>query len=157
MVAGRVSGTLSDRMGSRGIATAGMLLLALSFLGLMLLPVDFSYSVFGAMLLLSGIATGMFTSPNSSSIMGSVPAAQRGVASGARSTFLNSGTAISVAVVFTLLIAGVAGSLRTTLYAGLSRVGVAHTLAHKLAGLPPVSSLFAAELGVNPLKHLLNG
>jgi len=156
LVAGPVSGTLSDRVGSRGIATAGALVISLSFLGLMLLPVDFTYPVFASMLLLSGIATGMFTSPNSSSIMGSVPAAQRGVASGTRSTFLNSGTAISIAVVFTLLIAGVASSLRTTLYRGLASAGVAHPLAHKLAGLPPVSSLFAAVLGVNPLKHLLS-
>ncbi len=155
LIAGPVSGTLSDRLGSRGIATTGALIIALSFLGLMLLPVDFTYPAFASMLLLSGIATGMFTSPNSSSIMGSVPAAQRGVAAGMRATYLNTGTAVSISVVFTLLIAGVATSLRTTLYTGLSKAGIAQPLAHKLAGLPPVSSLFAAVLGVNPLKHLL--
>jgi MFS family permease len=155
MIAGPIAGTVSDRSGTRGIAVAGALTLALSFAGLMLLPVDFSFVLFGLLLFLSGIGMGMFVSPNSSWIMGSVPASRRGVASGTRSTFLNSATAISIAVVFTLLIAGVSGSLRTTLFTGLSRAGLALPLAHRLAGLPPVSSLFAAVLGVNPLKHLL--
>jgi MFS family permease len=155
MIAGPIAGTVSDRSGTRGIAVAGASTLALSFAGLMLLPVDFSFLLFGLLLFLSGIGMGMFVSPNSSWIMGSVPASRRGVASGTRSTFLNSATAISIAVVFTLLIAGVSGSLRTTLFTGLSRAGLALPLAHRLAGLPPVSSLFAAVLGVNPLKHLL--
>nr|WP_249019857.1 MFS transporter [Conexibacter sp. S30A1] len=155
MIAGPTAGTLSDRWGSRGIATAGALTLALSFAGLMLLPVNFSFMAFGSLLLLGGVGTGMFVSPNASWIMGSVPASQRGVASGTRSTFLNSATAVSIAVVFTTLVAGVAGSLRPTLYRGLTRAGLAHPLAHRLAGLPPASSLFAAVLGVNPLEHLL--
>ncbi len=97
----------------------------------------------------------MFASPNSSSIMGSVPARQRGVASGMRATFQNSGTAVSIGVFFSLMIAGLAGRLPQTLGAGLRGQGVAPGVAHHLASLPPVSSLFAAVLGVNPLEHLL--
>jgi MFS family permease len=155
LVAGPISGVASDRIGSRGIATTGMLVSALAYLGLMLLPVNFSYVVFALLLLLIGVATGMFSSPNSSSIMGSVPANQRGVASGMRSTFQNSGTAISIGVVFTLLIAGVSSSLHSSLSHGLSAAGLPHAVAERIGGLPPVSSLFAAMLGVNPLKHLL--
>ena len=97
----------------------------------------------------------MFASPNSSSIMGSVPASDRGAASGMRSTFQNSGTAVSIGVVFTLMIAGLSSSLPTTLSSGLTKVGVPSGVAHKIASLPPVSSLFASVLGVNPIQHLL--
>jgi hypothetical protein len=97
----------------------------------------------------------MFAAPNSSSIMGSVPARQRGAASGMRSTFQNSGTALSIGVFFSLMITGLASSLPKTLTAGLQQQGVPHAIAHQIGALPPVSSLFAAVLGVNPVQHLL--
>jgi MFS family permease len=118
LVAGPTSGILSDRFGSRGIATAGMAVFASSFIGLMLIPVDFSYWTFAALVALNGVGSGMFASPNSSSIMGSVPAKDRGAASGMRSTFQNSGTAVSIGVVFTLMIAGLSNSLPSTLSGG---------------------------------------
>jgi MFS family permease len=155
LIAGPVSGMMSDRIGSRGLATAGAAVSGAAFIGLTLLPVDFPYPVFALLLAVIGAATGMFASPNSSSIMGSVPASERGVASGMRSTFQNSGTAISIAVFFTLVIAGVASSLPGTLSAGLIQHGVPAAVAHRIAGLPPVSSLFGALLGTNPLEHLL--
>jgi MFS family permease len=157
IVAGPISGTASDRFGSRGIATAGAFLSAVGFAGLLLLPVNFSYVSFALFLGLIGVAQGMFTSPNSSSVMGSVPARQRGVASGMRSTFINSGTAISIGVFFTLMIAGLASRLPKTLSSGLHAAGLSATAAHKIASLPPVSSLFAAQLGINPLRHMLAG
>ena len=97
----------------------------------------------------------MFAAPNSSSIMGSVPARQRGVASGMRATFQNSGTALSIGVFFTLMIAGLAATLPRTLSGGLQAQGVPPGVAHQVGSLPPVASLFAAVLGVNPLQHLL--
>jgi hypothetical protein len=126
-----------------------------SFIGLMLLPVDFPYWAFAVLIAANGIGSGMFASPNSSSIMGSVPARQRGAASGMRSTFQNSGTAISIGVFFSVMIAGLASSLPVTLASGLRQQGVAPGVAHQIATLPPVSALFAAVLGVNPLGHLL--
>ena len=155
LAAGPVSGYLSDRLGSRGLATGGAALFGASFLGLMCLPIDFSYWIFALLIALNGIASGMFASPNSSSIMGSVPAGLRGVASGMRATFQNSGTAVSIGVFFSLMIAGLAGSLPHTLTAGLRQQGVPAHLAAQVGGLPPVSSLFAAQLGVNPIQHLL--
>ena len=155
LVSGPVSGVLSDRFGSRGIATAGMALFAGSFIALMLLPVNFPYWAFALFISLNGIASGMFAAPNSSSIMGSVPASDRGAASGMRATFQNSGTAVSIGVVFTLMIAGLSGSLPGTLSGGLVKVGVPAGVAHQVASLPPVSSLFASVLGVNPIQHLL--
>jgi MFS family permease len=156
LIAGPVSGMMSDRIGSRGLATAGAAVSGLAFIGLTLLPVDFSYPVFALLLAVIGAATGMFASPNSSSIMGSVPPSERGVASGMRATFQNAGTAISISVFFTLVIAGVASSLPGTLSAGLIHRGVPTAIAHQLAGLPPVASLFGALLGANPLAHLLS-
>ena len=155
LAAGPVCGYLSDRLGSKGLATGGALLFGATFIGLMLLPIDFSYWVFALLIALNGIASGMFAAPNSSSIMGSVPARLRGVASGMRSTFQNSGTAVSIGVFFSLMIAGLAGSLPHTLTRGLIQQGVpAHTAA-QVGSLPPVSSLFAAQLGVNPVQQLL--
>ncbi|MGH3149464.1 MAG: MFS transporter [Streptosporangiaceae bacterium] len=155
LVAGPVSGFLSDRFGARGLATSGMVVFGASFIGLMLLPVDFSYAAFALLIAANGIGVGMFASPNSSSIMGSVPARYRGVASGMRSTFQNSGTAVSIGVIFSLMIAGLASTLPVTLSSGLQHQGVPPGAAHQIGALPPVSSLFAAVLGVNPVQHLL--
>src|SRR5580693_2441059 len=104
---------------------------------------------------LLGIGPGLFAAPNTSSIMSSVPAGQRGAASGMRATFQNSGTALSIGVFFSLLIAGLAASLPKTLTSGLRQHGVPPAVAHQIGSLPPVSSLFAAVLGVNPVQHLL--
>jgi MFS family permease len=155
LASGPVSGHLSDRFGSRGFATAGMLVFAASFVGLMLLPVDFSYWAFALLIVVNGIGVGMFAAPNSSSIMGSVPRSQRGAASGMRSTFQNSGTALSIGVFFSLMIAGLATNLPHTLTTGLEHQGVTHEVARQIGSLPPVSSLFAAVLGINPVAHLL--
>jgi MFS family permease len=156
LVSGPVAGILSDKLGSRGIATAGMAVFGGSFIGLMLLPVNFPYPAFALLIALNGIGSGMFASPNSSSIMGSVPARQRGAASGMRSTFQNSGTALSIGLFFSVMIAGLASRLPQTLSSGLRQHGVAAGVAHQVASLPPVSSLFASVLGVNPLGHLLS-
>jgi MFS family permease len=155
LISGPTSGILSDRFGTRGIATAGMAVFASSFIAMMLLPVNFPYWAFALFIALNGVGSGMFASPNSSSIMGSVPAEDRGSASGMRSTFQNSGTAISIGVVFTLMIIGLSSSLPTTMANGLTRLGVPTGVAHNVATLPPVSSLFASVLGVNPIQHLL--
>ncbi len=155
LLGGPVSGYLSDRHGARLFATTGLILVAAAFLGLLLLPVNFSYPAFAGLLLLSGLGQGMFSAPNTSAIMGSVPPGQRGVASGMRATFQNSGTALSIGVFFSLMITGLAGALPHTLAAGLREQGVPDATARQVAGLPPVSTLFATFLGNNPIGHLL--
>jgi MFS family permease len=155
LVAGPVSGYLSDRFGARGFATAGMLLSGSTFVGLMLLPIDFPYWAFALLIGLNGMGIGMFGAPNTSAIMGSVPARQRGVASGMRSTFQNSGTSVSIGVFFSLMIIGLSRSLPTTLTTGLQQQGVPAGVAEQVGHLPPVASLFAAFLGLNPIEHLV--
>ena len=155
LIAGPVSGWLSDKYGARPFATGGMLVAALSFLLLTLLPADFSFPVFGSLLLLNGIGMGLFAAPNTTGIMNSVPAEQRGAASGMRATFMNSGMVLSIGLFFTLMILGLSASLPHTLASGLEANGVQPTQAHQIAGLPPVGSLFSAFLGYNPMQKLL--
>ena len=133
-----------------------MVVFGASFVGLLLLPVDFPYWAFALLTAANGIGGGMFAAPNSASIMSSVPARYRGAASGMRATYQNSGTALSIGVFFSLMIAGLAGTLPQTLTRGLQPHGVPHAIAQQIGTLPPVSSLFAAVLGVNPVQHLLS-
>ena len=157
LVAGPVSGYLSDRFGPRLFATAGLLVAACAFAGLMLLPVDFPYWVFALIIFGNGIGSGLFASPNTSAIMSSVPARHRGAASGMRSTFQNSGMSLSIGIFFSLMIAGLAATLPQTLAAGLHAQGVPMQVAARVSHLPPVSTVFAALPGYNPVAHLLRG
>jgi MFS family permease len=155
LISGPLAGTLSDRFGARGMATSGMIVFAASLIGLMVLPINFPYWAFAVLIGAIGIGSGMFAAPNTSSIMSSVPAKYRGVASGMRSTFQNSGTAVSTGVFFSIMIAGLASTLPKALTSGLVHQGVPHQAAVHVGNLPPTSSLFAALLGVNPLQHAL--
>jgi len=155
LIAGPISGYLSDRFGSRPFATAGLLVAAAAFTGLMLLPINFPYPAFAAIIFCNGLGSGLFASPNTSSIMSSVPASHRGAASGMRSVFQNSGMSLSIGFFFSLMIAGLAATLSKTLSAGLRAQGVAAGAAAHVASLPPVSTLFSALLGYNPIKSML--
>ena len=155
LVAGPVSGALSDRYGPRLFATTGLLIAALSFVLLMLLPVDFSYPAFAFVLALNGIGMGMFASPNSAGVMNSLPPDQRGAGSGMLATFQNSASVLSIGVFFTLMIIGLSSHLPQTMQAGLIGHGVPGPDAARVSGLPPVATLFASFLGYNPMATLL--
>ena len=155
LAAGPISGFLSDRYGARLFATGGMVLTALSFGLLMILPVNFVYPGFAVVLFIMGIASGLFVAPNTAAIMNSVPAESRGAASGMRASFYNVGFPISIGVFFSLMIVGLNTRVPQALYNGLIQNGVSATVATELSKLPPVSYLFAALLGYNPLGTLL--
>ncbi|WP_407647270.1 MFS transporter [Actinacidiphila soli] len=155
LAAGPVSGALSDRFGAWPFAVAGCLVMAASFAGILLLPTDFPYGLFAALVLLNGLGNGLFAAPNTSIIMSSVPPDARGAASGMRATFQNAGTVLSLGVFFSLMVAGLAGSLPHTLSSGLTAQHVPAPAAHAVASLPPVGVLFAAFLGYNPIQQLL--
>jgi MFS family permease len=155
LVAGPISGTLSDKFGARLFATGGLTIVALTFVGFLFLPTNFNYWVFAILLALNGIGSGLFSAPNTTAIMNSVPANQRGAASGMRGTFFNSGTSLSIGIFFSLMIAGLASKLPGTLTNGLQAQGVPANIAAQIGGEPPVSSLFAAFLGYNPVQTLL--
>ncbi len=155
LIAGPISGILSDRYGARPFATGGMVLAALSFLGLEPLPVDFAYPVFAAILLLNGIGMGLFASPNRAAIMNSLPARQRGAGAGMSATFQNSAMVLSIGIFFSLLIVGLSAHLPPALSGGLKAHGVPAAQATTISHLPAVATLFAAFLGYNPLQQLL--
>jgi MFS family permease len=155
LIAGPVSGVLSDRYGARTFATGGMLITALGFVFLELLPVDFNYWAFAALLLVMGLSNGLFMSPNRAAVMNSLPAEHRGAGSGMTSTFQNSAQVLSIGVFFSLMIVGLSAVLPTSLYQGLVQQGVSSPVARSVAHLPAVSTLFAAFLGYNPMQHLL--
>jgi MFS family permease len=155
LIAGPASGYLSDRYGQRLFATAGLLVAAAAFTGLMLLPADFPYWIFALIIVGNGLGNGLFASPNTSAIMSSVPDQHRGVASGMRSTFQNSGMSLSIGIFFTLMITRLATALPGSMMAGLRSHGVPAAAAAQVAHLPPVSMLFAALLGYNPVRTLL--
>jgi MFS family permease len=155
LIAGPVSGYLSDRYGARPFATGGMVIAAGSFLALEMLPVDFAYPTFAALLLVNGLAMGLFSSPNRAAIMNSLPPAQRGAGAGMSATFQNAAQVLSIGIFFSLMIVGLAAHLPGTLHDGLIAHGVPAVDASRVAGMPPVAMLFAAFLGYNPMQHLL--
>ncbi|MBE8525628.1 MFS transporter [Amycolatopsis sp. H6(2020)] len=151
------SGVLSDRIGSRLLASGGLLITAVTFLLLILLPVNFDYWAFAAILLLNGIGMGMFASPNRAEVMNSLPADSRGSGAGMMTTFQNAAMVLSIGFFFSLIIAGLSSSLPSTMSQGLIEHGVPASSAAEIANLPAVAVLFAAFLGYNPIQQLLGG
>jgi MFS family permease len=155
LIAGPASGWLSDRFGARPFATFGMLLAAVTFGLLEILPVNFAYPAFAVLLLMNGLAMGLFASPNRAAIMNSLPADQRGQGSGMSTTTQNSAMVLSIGIFFTLIITGLAARLPSTLFHGLTAQGVPAAAAARIAHLPPTATVFGAFLGYNPVASLL--
>ncbi|MGD0985363.1 MAG: MFS transporter [Acidimicrobiales bacterium] len=155
VVSGPVSGKLSDRYGARPFATGGMLLSGAMYAVMMTFPANFSYWPFAVVMFVQGIGGGLFASPNTASIMNSVPARHRGAASGMRVTFAQSGQPLSMGLFFSLLVVGLNSKVPSAMYKGLLAHGIPTATATQLAHLPPLGYIFAAFLGYNPLKSLL--
>jgi len=155
MIAGPLSGVLSDRYGARPFATTGMAIAALTFVGFDFLPINFSYLPFGLLMLANGLAMGLFASPNRAAVMNSLPANQRGTGAGMSAVFQNAAMVLSMGIFFTLMISGIAAGLPHALYHGLVVQHVPSGVATSISHLPPITSLFAALLGYNPMSHLL--
>ena len=155
LLAGPISGILSDRIGPRPFATGGMLGSAICFVLLELLPVDFPYWLFGLLLLLTGMCMSSFGSPNRAGVMNSLPPQHRGAGSGMNTTFQNSAQVLSIGIFFTLMIVGLMVSLPQNMLHGLVAHGVPVDVAERVSHLSPVSTLFAAFLGYDPVQHLI--
>jgi MFS family permease len=155
LLAGPMSGYLSDRWGARPFATTGMVVSAIAFVLLELLPIDFWYPAFAAILLLAGLGMGCFASPNRAAVMNSLPARDRGAGGGMNSTFQNSAQVFSIGIFFSLMIAGLAAELPGAMTSALLAHHVPEPVAVAVGASPPVSVLFAAFLGYNPIRHLV--
>jgi EmrB/QacA subfamily drug resistance transporter len=155
VVMGPLSGWLSDRFGARIFSTTGMAIQAVGFILMTILPANFSYIWFALILFIMGFGQGMFSAPNTSSVMNSLPPDQRGAGSGMRSTFQNAASLASMGIFFSIVTAGLAAALPTALSSGLINAGVPGSVANQISHLPPTSALFAAFLGYNPMATLL--
>ncbi len=155
MVMGPLSGWLSDRYGARTLSTIGLLITGAAFVGLMQLPGNFVYVPFALLLFVMGCGMGMFSAPNSASIMNSVPPTDRGAASGMTATLQNSASMFSMGVFFTIVIVGLSGNLPAAISHGLAGTGLPAAIVHGVSTLPPTAALFAAFLGYNPMATLL--
>ncbi|HVV23377.1 MAG TPA: MFS transporter [Pseudonocardiaceae bacterium] len=150
-----VSGIVSDKVGTRAFACVGLIITAATFGLLIVMPVNFNYLVFAAILVINGIGMGMFASPNRAEIMNSLPGNARGVGAGMTATFQNSAMVLSIGIFFSLIIAGLSTHLPAAMSAGLTAHGVPAAAANQVAHLPAVAVLFAAFLGYNPIQTLL--
>ncbi len=155
LIAGPLSGILSDRYGPRPFATFGMLGTAVCFSFFLFLPINFSYPEFAVLLFVIGLCMSSFGSSNRTGVMNSLPASDRGAGSGMNTTFQNSAQVLSIGIFFTLIILGLSNHLPAALVSGLTAHGVPVSTAVSISHLPPVSTLFAAFLGYNPAGHLL--
>jgi MFS family permease len=155
LVAGPLSGFLSDRHGARILSTSGLSVFALSFLGLLFVPTNFAYWVFALLVFANGVGGGMFSAPNQAAVMNSVPPEQRGGAAGIQAALMNTGMVLSIGVFFSLMIVGLTKTLPSAMYKGLTTHGIAAGQATTVAHTPVVGSLFSSFLGFNPLKSLL--
>ncbi len=156
IIMGPLSGWLSDRHGARILATAGMMIAAVSFILFLYLPYNFQYWQFAILLLAQGMGMGMFAAPNTASIMNSVPPEQRGAASGMRATLQNSGQTLSLALFFIIIIDSLSSSLPAALSSALNSSGVPPQLAASISSLPPTGALFSAFLGINPVLSIFS-
>jgi MFS family permease len=154
-ISGPLAGKLADRYGPRPFATAGLVLTGSAFLLFNALPMNFPYLPFALLLLLVGLAMGLFAAPNTSAVMNSLPANQRGAGAGMLNTFQNSASVLSIGVFFTVIALGLASQLPHALFGGLTAQGVPAQAAQSISHLPPIGSLFAAFLGMNPIQQLL--
>ncbi len=155
LAVGPVAGILSDRYGARWLSSAGLAMSAAAFLLLNTLPMNFSYLPFAGLVLLFALGMGLFFTPNQASVMNSLPPNQRGAGAGMLNTFQNSAQVLSMGLFFTIVTLGLAATLPSHLYAGLTAAGVAPAAAHRVAAEPPIGSLFSAFLGFNPVAQLL--
>ncbi len=158
LVAGPLSGWLSDARGPKLLATAGMVIASATFFGLALLPTNFPYWEMGLVLFVQGAGMGMFAAPNAAAVMNSVPPENRGVASGMLATLQNAGQQVSLAIFFTIVIIGLASGLGSSVHQALNAAQVGSPdsqILGQIIASNPTGALFGAFLGENPMGVLL--
>jgi EmrB/QacA subfamily drug resistance transporter len=120
LVSSPLAGIWADRHGSRALAALGMLVSAGALAGMTTLEVHSSYWLSVLWLGLVGIGSGMFNSPNTAAMMGTVPARRRGIAGGARTMLQNTGAVISIAFVLAIITAAVPKDVLFSIFSGVA-------------------------------------
>ena len=163
MVVAPISGILSDRMDSRYLGAAGMMVMAVGMGLLSNLKIDSTNLFLITGLTITGLGIGLFQTPNNSAIMGSVPGNRRGIASGMLATMRNMGMVLGVAISGALFSAsnhwfvnllqkkGLSGAqLEQTAF--INALGITYSVGAGLALIAAIISL--AKGRINPQRQL---
>jgi EmrB/QacA subfamily drug resistance transporter len=121
LIASPIAGIYADRHGSRALAAIGMLVSAAGLAGMTTLGVHTPYWQSGLWLLVVGVGSGMFNSPNTAAMMGAVPAYRRGIAAGARTLLQNTGAVLSIAFVLAIVTSAVPKATLFSIFSGLAK------------------------------------
>src|SRR3954468_24967071 len=120
LVSSPLAGIWADRHGSRTLAASGMVVTALGLAGMTTLEVHTPYWQSGLWLLIVGVGSGMFNSPNTAAMMGTGPAERRGIAAGARMMLQNTGAVLSIAFVIPTITPAIPKSVLYEIFSGLA-------------------------------------
>jgi EmrB/QacA subfamily drug resistance transporter len=119
LFASPLAGIVADRHGSRTLAAAGMVVTAVGLAGMTMLQADTSYFWSALWLAIVGVGSGMFNSPNTAAMMGTVPDHRRGIAAGARVMLQNTGAVLSIAFVLAIVTSAVPKTVLFKIFSGL--------------------------------------
>ena len=163
MIMAPISGWLSDRIGSRGISSVGLLISAVGLLGLVGITQDSSVFELSVWMFIAGLGSGMFFSPNTSAIMSAVSVERRGIAAGVRTMMNNAGSVISIAFAMAIVSSSIDPQALQGLFAGTQVGSQGIAIDHFIGGLKTVFlistiiSLFAAFISYLRGKETSSG
>jgi EmrB/QacA subfamily drug resistance transporter len=155
LVASPIAGVYADRHGSRALAAIGMLVSAAGLAAMTTLQVHTPYWQSALWLLLVGIGSGMFNSPNTAAMMGVVPAHRRGIAAGARTLLQNTGAVLSIAFVLAIITSAVPKATLFAVFSGLAKGLSAQKLAPFITNMHTALWVLAAVSLVGTVVCLL--
>lgn len=135
-----ISGALSDRYGTRPIATIGLAVLVIGYLAMSRLALDTPLLAYVFAVLPFGAGMGIFQSPNNSAVMGSVPPPQLGVTSGLLAMTRNLGQTVGIATMGTIW----AGRVMAHVGGAVSGGVTAAPITAQIAGLQDTFRIIAA-------------
>src|SRR3954467_1549919 len=144
LVASPLAGIWADRRGSRTLAALGMVVTAGALAGMTVLQPDSAYWVGAFWLALVGIGSGMFNSPNTAAMMGTVPVDRRGIAAGARVMLQNTGAVISIAFVMAIVTSAVPKDVLFKIFSGVASGLSSNQLAPFIANMHTALWVLAA-------------
>ena len=155
LVSSPLAGIWADRRGSRTLAALGMIVSAGGLAGMTSLQPNSAYWVGALWLAVVGIGSGMFNSPNTAAMMGSVPAARRGIAAGARVMLQNTGAVISIAFVMAIITAAVPQPVLFKIFSGVANGLSSAQLAPFIANMHTALWVLAATSVVGAVVSLM--